>query len=268
MRSDISKEEYINLPKSTRHTAFYKKQPTNTEIKVWRFVNLFKFLCLLEYQQLRFARIDSFRDPYEGAIPSYHHPLPPNATAKEVKEYEARIERMVEQKKRIFASCWYIDDRESDAMWNLYCDERDGIAMKTSYGRLQQFTESLNPVESSGKFYIGKINYINYTQQNFPSTNGFEYFMHKRQSFEHEKEVRILTGAELADGQAIEGLSVPFKAKEILEAVYVHPLAKQEFYQLIISVTARYAPSLPVEWSSMRDEKGTARTNAMKFRAA
>ena len=44
-------------------------QPTDSSVRVWRYLDLAKFIWLLENQKLYLASVDSLNDPYEGSTP-------------------------------------------------------------------------------------------------------------------------------------------------------------------------------------------------------
>jgi hypothetical protein len=45
-------------------------------------------------------------------------------------------------KRQVYISCWHANDDESEAMWVLYCGQKDGIALQTSYQRLDSVLHS------------------------------------------------------------------------------------------------------------------------------
>ena len=67
--------------------------------------------------------------------------------------------------------------------------------------------------------------------------NELRLFVHKRKSYEHEKEVRAVVDIGLPEGSTnTTGLSVPVSIKELIENVYVSPNASEEFFYIVRSV--------------------------------
>ncbi|OAF09231.1 hypothetical protein AXW67_26915 [Bradyrhizobium neotropicale] len=53
--------------KETQHEAF--RLPTNKDIPIWRYMDLAKYLSILNSSGLFFPRATSFEDPFEGSAP-------------------------------------------------------------------------------------------------------------------------------------------------------------------------------------------------------
>ncbi|MDE0445871.1 MAG: hypothetical protein OXH96_04290 [Spirochaetaceae bacterium] len=56
------------MPADTTHPVFQPRQPNNDCIKVWRYMNLPKFIGLLQSRALYLARADTLGDPFEGSL--------------------------------------------------------------------------------------------------------------------------------------------------------------------------------------------------------
>ena len=50
-----------------QHKSF--KEPEDVEAKIWRYLDLAKFLAMIEKKTLFFCRIDKLGDPFEGSRP-------------------------------------------------------------------------------------------------------------------------------------------------------------------------------------------------------
>lgn len=87
-------------------------------------------------------------------------------------------------------------------MWRLYTDAGKGIAVTTTWGSLK------NALGVETDITGGWVQYVDYDTFFFREDNSITPFIHKRDSFDYEKEVRLLithmptrpkTEAELAD---------------------------------------------------------------------
>ena len=164
-------------------------EPPKNDAVLWRYMDFTKFVSLLETQSLFSARADKLGDPFEGAYSKVNATLRPMLYEGKIPEFGLQQIAAVEKEARRFTTinCWHEANHESAAMWRLYSRERDGIAIKTDFKSLNQsFT-------CSDKIFIGKVNYVDYDTAFIPEGSLFFAYLHKRQSFEHEKEVRAIT---------------------------------------------------------------------------
>lgn len=52
----------------TEHPTF--QAPSNVDIPIWRYMDLSKFIALIQSQSLYFPIITNLGDPFEGSVPS------------------------------------------------------------------------------------------------------------------------------------------------------------------------------------------------------
>src|SRR4051794_7246539 len=100
--------------------------PGDDEI-LWRYIDVAKFMALLESQELFFCRLDKLQDKYEGhysrSTIDYHLDL-----AKEVDPdkdmqnqiLQAHLRELSETRQFTFVNCWHRNFSESLAMWKIY----------------------------------------------------------------------------------------------------------------------------------------------------
>jgi hypothetical protein len=187
------------------HTAFI---PPNENDIIWRYMNLEKFISLLERKSLFFCRADRFSDPFEGSIPRKEaenrivdriksarfsgKPLNVNRAKENIK---ALAEMHQKFKRDTVINCWQINKYESDGMWQLYLKSNEGVSIKSSVKRI------INALEKTQeKICISKVRYIDYDQDiwfnrnEYPNThyNYYAPLIHKRIEFEDESELRLL----------------------------------------------------------------------------
>lgn len=165
------------------HPSF--QSPENENVKIWRYLDFTKFVALLDKRALFFSRADQLGDPFEG---SYSQASVLERQNK-VQPADAEFMKQVSQTmpKAILINCWHINEHESAAMWKLYLKSDEGIAIQSRYSRLKQSLQA-----APEKVYIGKVNYIDYEVDIVPPWNGFNPFLYKRKSFEHECELRAV----------------------------------------------------------------------------
>src|SRR5262249_52953837 len=128
-------------------------------------------------------------DVWEGAIAGANLRL---ASVIHAGEQEPELERLQRDRKalrgRVFLNCWHMNEYESAAMWKVYLRSNEGVAIQSTFGRLI----SCLGRERRFSIYIGRVAYIDYRTGVIPESSEYEPFLHKRKSFEYEREVRAL----------------------------------------------------------------------------
>ncbi|WP_317929923.1 hypothetical protein [Halioxenophilus sp. WMMB6] len=217
-------------------------------------MDLTKFLSLLENKKLFFPRSDQFEDAYEGAWskagvnllrdPQKNGGLPTQAV-------EQLISHSDTVKKEMYISCWFAAEHESAAMWKLYLQSNEGIAIRTNYELLCEPLE-----KSSFRIRTTMVNYIDYDHQVIPFTNLLFPFVCKRLSFSHENEMRALVWSfEDVNKAQIDAnakyVEIDIDPQKLIQSVHVSPSAPSWFGDLVRQLLVRYGLSVNVENSNL-----------------
>jgi hypothetical protein len=239
--------------------------PEDRSVKVWRYMDFTKFVSVIESRTLHFNRADKFDDPFEGAAPVSNSSQRFAHISSWSKEQQFRAAQHHSDlnkawRKYVAINCWHENRYESAAMWKLYLKSGEGVAICTTFDRLTKSFVGNEPI------YVGRINYIDYDTDVMREGYSFSSFLHKRKSFEHEKEIRALlwkppvsyTNEGIPDGTfdtSLEtingGVSVPVDLDILIDQLYVAPNAPKWFYDLVISVTRRYDIAKTISWSDL-----------------
>ncbi len=247
------------------HDEFVTPLPTE---KLWRYMDLGKFISLISTQTLYFASAASFQDPFEGAKgttsnkgewDSYYTDFLKHAIitapGNEEKvfaegELDSEAARLLSDmnnnglriREHTYISCWHCNDYEFEAMWKLYSmNVTNAIAIQTI---AQSLYEAL---DKDPRIDIGKINYIDY-QNKFAPINGS--FWYKRKAFAYEQEVRAV----LTDFKAkTSGISIRVDLDKLIEAIYISPYAPSWFEAVVRSVVEKYGINKPIYYSEMTE---------------
>jgi len=224
-------------------------EPENEEVKVWRYMDFTKFVSLIDTKRLYFTRADRFEDPFEGSWPKKNieaRKYAPEILDEQQKEYLNGMKWMGSLNKNwpryTAINCWHENEYESAAMWKLYLKSDEGIAIKSTYSRLKK------SIIDDEIFFIGKVNYIDYEVDYIDPTNFLGPFVHKRKSFEHEKEIRaVIMKWPTIDGKMdfskvtiINGLPIKVDVETLIDKIYVSPTAPKWFMDLVSAVVRRY----------------------------
>lgn len=243
-----------------KHEVF---EEIENEQKIWRYMDLSKFLSLLEDKALFFTRADRFNDKFEGSYTKTN--IEGTVTSDSSitdEEYKNLIKQLVPfsniNRKFNFINCWHINEYESEAMWNLYSQSSDAIAIQTTYNKFK-----LSFKNTHEHVYIGKVKYIDYNKEYIPIGNVFYPYLHKRMSFKHERELRALVskyphlkkGESIINREVAEfGINIPVEIDTLIENVYVSPLASRWFADLVQKLIYRYGYNISVIHSRLSEE--------------
>ena len=163
--------------------------PSDPKTKLWRYLDFPKFVALLQRRALWFSAAHLLGDSFEGSYTlasteRRRHLFPDESES--YTQIMGSLEARYHQGTRnwTYINCWHMGDQESAAMF--YAGRGKGIAIRSSFERL---TDSL---ESQDSTYVGMVRYIDYSSDWIPTNNLFWPFLHKRKSFEHERELRAI----------------------------------------------------------------------------
>jgi hypothetical protein len=231
--------------------------PTNPDVPIWRYMDLAKFASMCQSNALHFARANIMEDVFEGStsqatVDARRTSLGRDVTDAEFNEYDTQMTAGAKRlPSYLYLNCWHINEHESVAMWKIYqSGAPQGIAIRSTYRRL---SESIT--DATG-ILIGTVTYADYAADVMPE-GVFARFLHKRVSFEYEREIRAVHLAQrhddrtpwLPEGPPVVPISVDLD--KLVETVYVSPKAPAWFADVVRDVTVRYGKSWPVQYSSL-----------------
>jgi hypothetical protein len=239
------------------------QQPDNLDARVWRYMDFFKFVSLLQKSALYFARADKLDDPFEGSYPKINVSArmsflaetlgfpSPEARTNAIKEGEFFNKQW---RRYIAINCWHLNDHESvesAAMWQLYTKSNNGIAVQSTYRHLRDAFEV-----TTEKVFLGIVKYVDY-EHGVISPGIFTPFVHKRKSFQHENEVRaaILKWPEAHPARSgldfnletiSHGVAVDINIHVLVRNIYVAPGTPEWIVDTVRSVVEHYGYNFPV----------------------
>jgi hypothetical protein len=126
-------------------------------------------------------------------------------------EFSADNERL---RSRIYLNCWCMSQHESTALWEIYAGrEPQGVAIRSRYERLSE------SITDPRLVFIGRVKYIDFEAEAIADFGGFSPFVHKRVSFDFEREIRaVYYLAPPDDGP--EGIQISVDLDRLIEEVY------------------------------------------------
>ena len=208
-----------------------------------------KFLALLNTSQLYFVRADKFEDPYEGTLPK--------AVVGNIKsgEWPTIYSASQDQRSCSYVNCWHLNNYESEAMWKTYAPGDATIGIRTTLGNLKK---SFNK-EFKFNVYLGSIRYIDYENDMLLMQNLLEPLLHKRKSFEHEKEIRAIINTLLLNPGGViaaeqwpnHGINVDINLQCLLQTIFISPSSQAWYRDIIEQTLSVYGLECPVLHSNL-----------------
>ncbi|HUS76489.1 MAG TPA: hypothetical protein VMY43_10835 [Methanothrix sp.] len=242
------------------------------ETKIWRYLDISKFIYMLSKKALIFPRVDKFKDPFEGSYSKQHIKIREsyyeNITNEDITDFFKKYNKY---KAYTFVSCWHMNEFESDAMWKLYLKSNDGVAIQSTYKNL---IKALNEAENELEFLVGQVEYIDYDNDfMIDDPNPIFTYYYKRKSFEHERELRaVFTRVPTEMKTFINLVSIkdnlnifmdhsidldntveiiPMNLNTLIEKIYVPPTADDWFKEVIESLLEKFGLNINVERSEL-----------------
>ncbi len=234
--------------------------PDNNQ-KIWRYMDFSKYKDLVTTEELHFARADKLEDPYDCSGMQFfgeQYKQLSLANPPEVKEWTRKVNTF--GRLFVYLNCWHMNDVGSAALWKLYSENKyETIAIQTTFGKLESEIKDKWPRDG---IRISKVKYEpedagepigNPPEGRLFSVLGWANIIYKRPSFAHEKELRAfiyqrvdkLKEGPLRNEAHLEKLMkerdpyirIKITPSDLIEKVYVSPLAKDLFVELVKNVS-------------------------------
>jgi len=222
------------------------KLPQDPDTIVWKYLDLSKFLDLLISHKLFMSRSDKFEDQYEG---TFSEP-----TFEEIKKLSIDKPDFLNfyktHREKVAISSWHINEYESYAMWQIFTQNSEGLAIQSTVKRLQN---ALAP-ENNYKQYIGEVNYIDYKKEYIPFDDMFFPFLFKRKSFQYEREIRIITDVADSNIKLNDGLKINVDINQLIEKIYIHPKSENWYKNLVIQLVTQLGFDFKIEKSDLESD--------------
>ena len=222
------------------------KLPEDPNTVVWKYLDLSKFLDLLLSQKLFMSRSDKFEDQYEG---TFSEP-----TFEEIRKLSIDqpgfLDYYKTHREKVAISSWHINEYESFAMWQIFTQNSEGLAIQSTIGRLQK---ALDPEENFNQ-YIGEVNYIDYKKEYIPFEDLFFPFIFKRKSFQYEREVRIISDISGNSITINDGLKINVDIAQLIEKIYIHPKSENWYKNLVIQLVKELGFDFTIEKSDLESD--------------
>lgn len=238
---------------------------------VWRYLPLRRLYAAIKTKHLSLTLLKHYRDspdgdPYETSVPENTKEIDLQttgarstcfSTANQIacKPYPTSqfdpnesLVRLEQQRRAVlraaYASCWRWGD-ESEAMWRLYCPGSEGVAICSTFEKLQRSFRDDSMV-------VSPIAYIDYEKEFTRHQNTWDPALHKRTAFAYEQEVRVLRFDEKNYQRACEDeeycpktwYEVPWNPDEVVDKIVLNPRCDDAYRDLVIAALKTLSPDL------------------------
>lgn len=243
--------------KPDRHTApvYY---PSNN-YQVVKYMDLTKFISLLQRQSLFFCRMDYLEDHFEGSVPQanfvhrsrfiedaheFMHKGNKDLSTEELQKQVTELyEANGKMKSVTCISCWNIANEESAALWKIYSDFDKGLMITSVVSRI---IESLRNTEEGVQ--MSEIKYIDYDNEAIPDGNHNYPMIHKHLAYSYENELRLLHTVNHQAGflydwskeEISPGKYIPVDVDRLIYEVVISPHAPNWYRDLIADICQKY----------------------------
>lgn len=192
---------------------------------------------------------DDFQSRYHEVISDFIESLKNylqqwSANYEEIKDgWIELIEEVKRIKESSFLNCWHIAEYQHMAMWKIYGQYDECVAIKTTYENLQRVISKNDDILKQYGITYGfkQINYIGKVQKYHPKSQRASYSFHekcvdalslKHEIYSYEKELRlILTMDDLKKNKFVHNKGYYIKIGEILDLideVHVNPILSED----------------------------------------
>jgi hypothetical protein len=226
---------------------------------LWRYMEFWKLIDLLEKSELYFCSINSLGDQYEGKIPDrvfnffldeekeggILHDKEKEQELKFIENYRNYIENKIRPTTLI--SSWCAHKTESFALWKMYSKDKLGVAIKTDFSNLKQAFNSTNI-----DVFINEVIYLDETKfsYKFSVENNIYPFLIKNKYYEFENEVRCI----IQETNSYGNHRIKIDLKNLIQEIYISPFAESIGFKPVIEfIKDKYKLNFDIKISGVND---------------
>jgi hypothetical protein len=251
--------------KPTRATA--PVFPPESNYCIAKYMDLTKYISMLQRNCLFFCRLDKLDDKHEGLTPQTNYKLREqwyrsgNSEMDEPLSDEGiynKVNELYEFEKNIrnllCINCWNKNISESAALWKIYSSFDKGIMIKSSIENLKNsFSNTLEDLQ------LTEVRYKNYRQEMIPDGNTYYPVLYKQDAYYYEEEVRLIHERRTEFGwewdwgkeEAEEGFYIKSNLNILIDEIILAPYSPKWFLRLIQDVSLKYNLNKPIKMSEL-----------------
>jgi hypothetical protein len=240
--------------------------PVSEDLQVVRYMDLIKYISLLQRRALFFCRLDWLEDHFEGttAKPNYESRINYHKALRDAGFYtvampdekiKQNVENVYEFERKFKAlncvNCWN-KLGESAALWKIYSDAGKGIMIRSSVSSIKTSLQYC-----AQEIRLSEVKYINYEKDLMLDGNTMYPLIHKHRGYSYEDEVRLLYEVKTERGweydwsreEVSAGVFIPIDVDELIHDVVIGPYSPHWYLEMIRNLTQKYGLDKPVHKS-------------------
>jgi len=244
----------IIIPNKHTSPVFYPKE----NYQIVKYMDLTKFVSLLQRKSLFFCRLDKLEDHFEGTTAKSNWKRRYNFFAtqhlrssklKKLSEDEIlkNVEEYFEGDRKMKAlktiCCWNISDSESAALWKIYSDFNQGIML------VSKVTSVIEAFEGTiEQINLSEVKYINHSYDEMPDGNTMFPVIHKHNAYSYEKELRLIHTVDFGNGliydwskeEIEQGKYLEVDLDKLIDEIVLSPYSPKWYIKLIENLCETY----------------------------
>lgn len=255
----------IIIPDRNSAPVFFPK----SEYNIVKYLDLTKFISLLQNKSLFFCRLDKLEDQFEGITskPNFEQRVKWYKHTRDVDKYfsvELTDEAILESVKKMYESekrkksincinCWNKYDGESVALWKIYSNFGNGIMIKS---KISNLIKSLS--ESKEEINLSEIHYLDYDTEVMPDGNAMYPLIHKQKAYSYENEIRLIHQVnhtawqyDWSKEKINEGIFINADINELIDEIIIGPFSPKWMTGLVQDISTKYSLEKPITHSKL-----------------
>ncbi|MFT6922140.1 MAG: hypothetical protein ACJA1C_001142 [Crocinitomicaceae bacterium] len=223
--------------------------------KIWRYMDLPKFLDLVTSGELFFANCSAMSDQFEGMLPGDNlkqikkdYIEKHNGSELESQDVVREVEALFEEVKyNSLVNCWSMNTIESFALWKIYLGNAgSGVGIRTNVSALKKSLK-----KSNVDIEMGEVSYRNYLED----INKNYIITRKSPFYSYEQELRLFIDQttkydpnrkekKRAVPKTPNGMKVPIDINELIQEIYISPFMGDWFEEMLRKTLKEINPGL------------------------
>lgn len=242
---------------------------------LWRYMDIYEFLNIIEKNELYFTNLTLFEDSYESSLSEELKIILENELVNLKKQdiYTNKIDHnklfqaLEKGKSNHYVNCWS-SSKDNYGLWNIYSKNRKyGIAIQTTIKRLCQSIDSKYKYKNNGKYYMSEGDVFITGSKVIYSLEGHNFFdtnnqilnldmnaiiCYKTLNYEYEQEFRLC----LADLEKEDGKIIKINTDKLIEKWIPSPFMPQWFIDdVLMKLLDKYGLSQRYKKSNIKLSK-------------
>lgn len=244
----------IIIPNNSTSPVYYPQG----NYQVVKYMDLTKFVSLLQRKSLFFCRLDKLEDHFEGttarsnwktrydlyATKHFRSSKFKKLTHEEIlNKVEEHFEAERKMKALKTICCWNISDSESAALWKIYSDFNQGIMITSNITSIiEAFKETDENID------LSEVKYINYSTDEMPDGNSMFPVIHKHNAYSYENELRLIHTVDFDNGliydwskeEIEQGKNLNVDLDKLIDEIVLSPYSPKWYVKLIENLCETY----------------------------